>query len=65
MNESEFVLGGDELRNIKIKKAYKQPLKKATVISRQGFSNVRRHIYATVKNDAQVCHAYGKLKCMV
>jgi len=62
MNESEFVLGGDELRNIKIKK---QPLKKAAVTSRQGLSNVRWHIYAAVKNDAQVCHAYGKLKYMV
>lgn len=31
MNESEFVLGGDELRNIKIKETHKQPFKKAPI----------------------------------
>lgn len=52
MNESEFVLGGDELRNIKIKKTHEQPFKKAAVTNRQGLSNFKWHIYAKVKNDA-------------
>jgi len=62
MNESEFVLGGDELRNIKIKKTHEQPFKKAPVTNRQGLSNIKWHIYAKVKNDAEVCRAYGELK---
>lgn len=52
MNESEFVLGGDELRNIKIKKTHKQPFRKAPVTKRQDLSNIKWHVYAQVKNDA-------------
>lgn len=40
MNESEFVLERDELRNIKIKKTHEQPFKKAPVTSRQGLCNI-------------------------
>lgn len=52
MNESEFVLGGDELRNIKIKKTHKQPFRKAPVTKRQDLSNIKWQVYAQVKNDA-------------
>lgn len=53
MNESEFVLGGDELRNIKIKQTHEQPFKKAPVTNRQGLSTIKWHIYAKVKNDCK------------